>query len=413
MRRHSHIKKAPRPFFDTLDYMKNPVKTPVTPEDIHRTLEVDEPEAVMDYQVASEFIFTYRGSVETFRQYRKTLEQLLAWCWLVNEKPIRKMHRQDVERFMEFCVDPPKSWIGSSRQHRFQTQKGIRVPNPKWRPFCKTGNQYIIVNGTLKTCFNVLGSFFSYLVEEEYILQSPVVRIRQKSKFIKTQQQATPPRTLSVEQWNHVLDAAEELAEFDPYNHERTLFMLSAMFCMYLRISEFAESKRWRPIMGHFFRDTGGRWWFRTVGKGNKERTVTVCDAMLQALRRYRRSRGLTALPLPDENTVLVYGKSRTGAITTTRIRQLCKEVFTRAAFNMRLCGKNEDAEVLDRITPHWLRHTVISFDVPLRPLHHIRDDAGHASIRTTNRYIDSVQAERHHSAQGKTVRVEEKEQEQ
>lgn len=221
-----------------------------------------------------------------------------------------------------------------------------------WRPFCTTGNQYIIVNGTLKTCFNVLGSFFSYLVEEEYILQSPVVRIRQKSKFIKTQQQATPPRTLSVEQWNHVLDAAEELAEFDPYNHERTLFMLSAMFCMYLRISEFAESKRWRPIMGHFFRDTEGRWWFRTVGK----------------------------------------------------------EVFTRAAFNMRLRGKNEDAEVLDRITPHWLRHTGISFDVPLRPLHHIRDDAGHASIRTTNRYIDSVQAERHHSTQGKTVRVEEKE---
>lgn len=128
MRRHSHIKKAPQPFFDTLDYMKNPVKTPVTPEDIHRTLEVDEPEAVMDYQVASEFIFTYRRSVETFRQYRKTLEQLLAWCWLVNEKPIRKMHRQDVERFIEFCVDPPKSWIGSSRQHRFQTQKGIRVP---------------------------------------------------------------------------------------------------------------------------------------------------------------------------------------------------------------------------------------------------------------------------------------------
>ncbi len=90
MRRHSHIEKAPQPFFDTLDYMKNPVKTPVTPEDIHRTLEVGEPEAVMDYQVASEFIFTYRGSVETFRQYRKTLEQLLAWCWLVNEKPIRK-----------------------------------------------------------------------------------------------------------------------------------------------------------------------------------------------------------------------------------------------------------------------------------------------------------------------------------
>ena len=406
MSRISPLKEAPKPFFDTLEHTKNPGKHPVNSEDVERVLRKCTPEAIEDYQVATEFIYTYRGSQETFRQYRKTLEQLLAWTWQVNGKSLRDTQRQDVEKFIEFCVKPPKSWIGKTRQFRFREVRGNRVPNPKWRPYCSKNTQYVVGNGSLKTCFNTLGSFFNFLVEENYILQNPVIRIRQKSKFIKTEQEIPPPRILSAEQWNYVLDAAEDLADSDPFNHERTLFVLSAMFCMYLRISEFVDSERWRPLMGHFFRDSKGRWWFKTVGKGNKERSVTVCNDMLEALKRYRRSRGLTALPFPGENTILVHGRSRTGTLTTTtRVRQLCKEVFMHAAWNMRVNGKIEDAEILETISPHWLRHTGISFDVPHRPLHHIRDDAGHSSIRTTNRYIDSVLAERHSSAQYKSVR--------
>ena len=406
MSRSSALKRAPRPFFDTLDHMENPGNRLVSEDDVIRVLGSCSTEAREDYQMAAEFIYTYRGSQETFRQYRKTLEQLLAWSWLVNGKSLKQIQRQDVEKFIEFCIRPPKAWVGKTKQVRFRSVRGKRVPNRKWRPYCSRQAQYVVSAGTLKTCFNTLGSFFNFLVEEAYILQNPVGRMRQKSKFIKTEQEEPPPRVLSTEQWHYVLDAAEQMAEFDPKNHERTLFVLSAMFCMYLRISEFVESDRWRPIMGHFYRDTHGRWWFRTVGKGNKERTVSVCGDMLEALRRYRRHRGLAGLPLPGENTVLVHGKSKSGTLTTTRIRQLCKLVFMQAAVNMRADGKIEDAEVLEVTSPHWLRHTGISFDVPHRPIHHIRDDAGHSSIRTTNRYIGAGKAERHGSAQYKSVRL-------
>ena len=405
MRRNSALKRAPKPFFDTLEHMENPGNRSISAEDVKRVLGRCSTRAAEDYQLAAEFIYTYRGSQETFRQYRKTLEQLLAWTWMVNGKSLKEIQRQDVEKFIEFCIRPPKAWIGKTRQFRFRKVRGKRVPNPKWRPYCSRHVRYAVSSGTLKTCFNTLGSFFNFLVEEAYILQNPVGRIRQKSKFIKTEQEEPPPRVLSTEQWHFVLDAAEELADFDAKNHERTLFVLSAMFCMYLRISEFVESDRWRPIMGHFFRDTHGRWWFRTVGKGNKERTVSVCGDMLEALKRYRRYRGLTGLPLPGENTVLVHGRSKSGTLTTTRIRQLCKIVFMQAAWNMRAEGKIEDAEILEVMSPHWLRHTGISFDVPHRPIHHIRDDAGHSSIRTTNRYIGAGLAERHGSAQYKSVR--------
>ncbi|WP_444890257.1 hypothetical protein [Microbulbifer sp. DLAB2-AA] len=36
------------------------------------------------------------------------------------------------------------------------------------------------------------------------------------------------------------------------------------------------------------------------------------------------------------------------------------------------------------------------------RPREHVRDDAGHASIATTDRYIDSDMRERHESGRSK-----------
>ena len=53
----------------------------------------------------------------------------------------------------------------------------------------------------------------------------------------------------------------------------------------------------------------------------------------------------------------------------------------------------------------HWLRHTGISEDVRIRPREHVRDDAGHASMATTDRYVDSDMRERHASGKGKAMR--------
>jgi len=54
--------------------------------------------------------------------------------------------------------------------------------------------------------------------------------------------------------------------------------MISAMYGMYLRISELAASDRWTPTMNDFRKDHENRWWFTTVGKGNKERQIAVSD---------------------------------------------------------------------------------------------------------------------------------------
>ena len=54
-------------------------------------------------------------------------------------------------------------------------------------------------------------------------------------------------------------------------------------FLMYLRISELTTTSRWEPRWATY-QDSQESWWFKTVGKGNKERDITVGEAMLKAL---------------------------------------------------------------------------------------------------------------------------------
>ena len=73
--------KSPAAFFDTFDEMPNPFKKRVT---TLSHLVVDAPEdALKDYQYASEFIYSYRGSPDTFSTYRREIEHFLHWCWLI------------------------------------------------------------------------------------------------------------------------------------------------------------------------------------------------------------------------------------------------------------------------------------------------------------------------------------------
>ena len=79
---------------------------------------------------------------------------------------------------------------------------------------------------------------------------------------------------------------------------------------------------------------------------------------------------------------------------------------FDRAYARMRENGfDDEDAQDLKESTVHWLRHTGISNDVKMRPREHVRDDAGHASMATTDRYIESDERERHATGRGKRAK--------
>ena len=370
-----------------------------------------------DYEYALFFLYSYRGSEATFNSYRREIERLLHWS-VICKKSVKEFKREDIEQFIEFCKSPPKEWIGLKNVSRFITKNGRRIPNLNWRPFVATvtkfahsngvqpsANGYALSQEAVKAIFAVLGSFYNYLMQENYIGYNPISQIRQKSKFIRKIQTKTVIRRLTNLQWDYVIETAEKMAEENPKIHERTLFIINALFAMYLRISELAASKRWTPEMGDFFTDSDGAWWFKTVGKGNKERNIVVSDAMLKALKRYRLYLGLSSLPSPSENTPLIQRERGKGSIKSTRrIRSIVQNCFDQAIYEMQKDGFSEESQQLKSATVHWLRHTGISEDVKYRPREHVRDDAGHSSSSITDKYIDSQLRERHRSGKKKPI---------
>ena len=159
--------------------------------------------------------------------------------------------------------------------------------------------------------------------------------------------------------------------------------------------------------MNHFHQDSDQQWWFKTLGKGNKLRTIAVSHDMLEALKKYRVSLNLSPLPAPSDGLPLVSRIKGSGPIVDTRhIRNLIQHCFDTAAEKLKRQGKADEANSLNTATVHWLRHTGISDDINKRgrPLGHVRDDAGHTSVSTTDRYNDVELKKRHASAVDKKI---------
>jgi site-specific recombinase XerD len=375
--------------------------------------------AAKDYQLALSFLYSYRGSSDTFVAYRRNLEQLLQWSWFVCKKSILKLKREDIEAFIEFCIKPYKRWIGLKKVARFKLKNGTKAPNPEWRPFeariskqdrkmgkTPTKNDYKLSQQALKVMFGVLSSFYNYLLQQEVTQVNPVLLIRQKSKFLRKEANAPTIRRLSEKQWQMVIDIAKDKAKADK-QHERTIFILSCLYGMYLRISELVVNNRWAPTMSDFFQDHEGNWWFRTVGKGNKTRQIAVSRSMLEALKTYRVNYlGLSPHPLPSEKTPLIsHANNIDKPMTSERlIRSLVQSCFDQAADKLESLNEKHEANLLRTATVHWLRHTGISEDVKIRPREHVRDDAGHSSSAITDRYIDAELQERAKSARKKKI---------
>ncbi len=427
----SNLSYIPRPLFDTLPevlaqhsaiYAHNNPKQCIQQWLNHclKDTNVSIPAyATKDYQHVLNFLYSYRGSSDTFGAYRRDLERFVQWSWFVREQTFLKHKRQDIEAFIEFCIKPYKRWIGLKKVARFKNKDGLRMPNKEWRPFeahvskldRRTGtmpnkDDYQLSQQTLKAMFGILSSFYQFLLQDEIAEVNPVALIRQKSKFLRKEATTPTIRRLSDKQWQTVIKIAKRKAKIN-HKSERDVFILSCLYGMYLRISELVSNERWSPTMSDFQKDEKGNWWFKTVSKGNKARQIAVSPAMLEAIKFYRVAYlNLPPYPLPNEKTPLIsHLKNLNKPITSERpIRRLVQACFDYAADELERKGESQESMQLRSATVHWLRHTGISDDVKLRPREHVRDDAGHSSGAITDRYIDVELVARAKSAKTKTI---------
>lgn len=405
----------PCPLFDTLENLQN---TPASVFDYLKSISI--PEVTQEYQFCLEFLKSYSHSPDTFTAYRREVERVLQWAWLICKKPLKEINRNDIREYLEFINTPPKTWISNKTANRFIVNSlGLREANPAWRPFVvriskiarRHGKQpdksaYQLSNKSLEAVFATLSSLYTFLQQEEYLEINPIRLIRQKKGYIQRHQVLKVTRKLSKLQWNTVISAAQTMAEENP-QHERTLFLMSAFYLLGVRISELAYTKNRLATMGSFAPDKQSLWWFTTIGKGNKVRDIAVPDELLTALKRYRNSLDLSPLPSREEAMPLFPKLKRKTGLGARQIRNIVQAVFDRAIRELQMQGKTDEAEDLATATVHWLRHTAISTDVETRPREHIRDDVGHENPATMDKYIDTDRLARHQSAQYKKLKPE------
>ena len=362
-------------------------------------------------------LYTGRNkSIHTYDRFRIDIERFLLWCFLEKKMPLDDLRKKDILEFADFCWQPSVNWISDANQHRYFLEHGYFKINEHWRPYKIQApknqptlnidkKKYRPSQQTLTSTFTAIIVFYNYLMSEEICYGNPAQIAKKDCRHFIRDAQVKEVKRLTSLQWKFVLDTAVDRADEDP-TFERSLFVIAALKTLFLRISELSERDTWSPIMGHFWQDEDDNWWLKVYGKGRKLRDITVPPDFLPFLIRYRLTRGLSALPLRDENAVLVEKIRGQGGMTTRHLRRLVQTIFNDAFIRMKQAHGEEKALKLQQASTHWLRHTGASMEVERgRALKDLSEDLGHASMATTDTvYVQTENKKRAESGKQRKV---------
>jgi integrase/recombinase XerD len=202
-----------------------------------------------------------------------------------------------------------------------------------------------------------LKSFFSYLIFEDYRVDSPMELIEAPKIGRKL------PDTLTVEDIDNLIAAVD----LSTPEGERNRAILETLYSCGLRVSELISLK-----ISDLFFDEG---FVKITGKGDKQRFVPIAESTQRYIESYRRYiRNHLNIAKGHEDTLFLNrrGKQLTRAMVFTIIKTLAVKI-----------------NLQKNISPHTLRH---SFATHLlengADLRAIQMMLGHESITTTEVYV-------------------------
>lgn len=350
-------------------------------------------------------------SAETFAGLRGEWERLLLWIAL-KEKTLGNLAVEDILEYMDFCGEPPVSWISSVAYRRYNPNG---LTNENWRPFYVSGFEpkpgrdarantrklrRSRSQAAIARQFSFLNTLFSELLEEGLVTKNPVPKARRESPVIVHTMDEKPPKMFSKDYWAELFGALERLANKDP-EFERPLFIFAMMKTCYLRVSELSERPHWQPKFSHFYYHQGFLF-FQVMGKGRKTRSVSVPDALLPYIERYRTFRGLSGMALEMDDAPVIAKERGYGGLSQRHLRRVIKDTF------IALSDAVEDPflkKLALSAASHWMRHTGASLDAAWRSIVDLAKELGHEDPGTTGRkYVHSDMVTRARSGQSRSI---------
>ena len=315
-------------------------------------------------------------SRHTYRSYRKEIERLLLFCLLVKRQALSDLSAPDLVDYKKFLKDqqPHELWLGPRRPRA----------HPEWKPFEKQ-----LTPASQNQALVILQNAFAFFVDLGYWRNNPGKLVSSQDLRYAINKKDGVERYIDKECWRYlwgfIQDKVAAAAEGSQQHKrlERDLLLFTLLYLQAPRVSELANAR-----MGDISLKRGN-WWWEITGKGNKTALVPLHQQSLTALQRYRRCFNFaSATPQPQETSPLL------GHITNPQVKALSADSIWRAVTDMAqaaaaVCTDRQQAQLLNKVSTHWLRHTSITHQaengVELRYLQAI---ARHASIATTQKYL-------------------------
>jgi site-specific recombinase XerD len=310
-------------------------------------------------------------SENTFAAYRREALRLLLWLG-EERRTLAELKVEDAHRFFAHLARPPAHWIRPVKPRKDEVLLPTQV---------MTGP---LSNRSIAYARTVLGQMCGYLHAAGW-LPANVFSLSAKPPVIS---ETVPTRFLDRDAWMWLWEWITALPcdkSRDGAQATRFRWLMALLYHSGLRREEVAHA-----TMGDFVR-RNRIWSLRVVGKGQKERFVTMNSTLMRELVRYREAIRLVGYPIPSETMPLVASVNtenpdrRVRPMTPRTIGALVATLGERAAAD---CSDEHIRQQIARMSTHWMRHTNATHRLMAgATLPTTQDELGHADLRTTRIY--------------------------
>jgi integrase len=351
--------------------------------------------ALDDAWALSQWLETY-GSEHSVRCARKEAERLM--MFLADRRGmdpfnVRAMSADDARAFIDWLKSPAPAMISVGTLQFFGRP-------PDRQPLLGA-----LSPSSVRLALRYLNSWFQYLDHLDvgagavYRVGNPFYRRKPKASAGEQAAVGRIARTKKVftpEQFQHCLDTIELHKVEHPqwraqYVRARFIFWMLA-YGMFRRWELAPKQDGLYLRWGDMYKGADGWEFGLTLTKGSRPRSVAIAPDLLREIQLYRSEMGFGSL-IPssmDDHPVIADVRNLNRPVGDEVVYRTVKTICHETAERIR-ADHPQDAAFLDRVTPHYLRHTGATRLVAAMGgrLSEAKEQLGHADISSTQIYVE------------------------
>jgi integrase len=342
-----------------------------------------------DLEAVRAYLNKYRDQPKTLRAYTKEVERFLLWSVVVRGRALSSLVVDDCEAYKDFLKSPDPRFVGERFSRR----------SPRWRPFASA----TLSPESQRYAVRALRAAFTWLVDVRYLAGNPWKAVNDPP-VIQRETAMQIERALPADLWRRLRDELDVRGvEQGAVQWRAVRAAILLMGDSGLRREEAASARREHLKLSVYGTLERPVWELTVVGKGQRERTVPVSAATIDALRAHWADRGrdfdvpMESGPVLSPVTIPWTPASRAKhhqvaeqGYTADGINRLISRMLTLIVETMDDLSLDERV-ILGAVNAHSFRHTFgtqsVADDVPIDVVQKV---LGHASLQTTSIYVQA-----------------------